>query len=109
MPQVCSLLVLLQRITAYDKLSGLNSIIALNPAAPAEAVALDAQLAAAISSGGILPSLFCVPFIIKDLYDLVGTASTAGSVAFQDNFPFQDAHMVRTCITNRYAHALMYA
>ena len=83
-----------QRIVAYDKLSGLNSILALNPAAQAEAAALDIQLQTLVADDDPLPSLFCVPFIVKDLYDLVGLPSTAGSVALADNLPYRDAAMV---------------
>ncbi len=41
-----------------------------------------------------LPALFCVPFIVKDNFDTVGMAGTAGAVALLDNFPAQDAQQV---------------
>lgn len=56
-----------QRIAAYDKLSGLNSIIGLSPTALSEAAALDQQLLEIRDSGGELPPMFCVPTIMKDL------------------------------------------
>ena len=41
-----------------------------------------------------LPALFCVPFIVKDNFDTVGMAGTAGAVALLDNYPTQDAQQV---------------
>ena len=46
----------------------------------------------------LLPALFCVPFIVKDNFDTVGMAGTAGAVALLDNYPAQDAQQVsRLC------------
>lgn len=36
------------------------------------------QLVKILATNSSLPSLFCVPVLVKDNYDLVGTASTAG-------------------------------
>ena len=44
--------------------------------------------------GKPLPALFCVPFIVKDNFDTVGMAGTAGAVALLDNYPAQDAQQV---------------
>lgn len=41
-----------------------------------------------------MPKLFCVPILVKDNTDVVGTATTAGAVGLQDNMPLQDAHQV---------------
>ena len=41
-----------------------------------------------------VPALFCVPFIVKDNFDTVGMAGTAGAVALLDNYPAQDAQQV---------------
>jgi len=41
----------------------------------------------------LLP-LFCVPFIVKDNFDTMGMAGTAGSVALLDNYATQDAQQV---------------
>jgi Asp-tRNA(Asn)/Glu-tRNA(Gln) amidotransferase A subunit family amidase len=43
------------------------------------AAELDAELAALRANGGAsLPSLFCVPLLVKDNIDAAGTATTAG-------------------------------
>ncbi|KAK9792039.1 hypothetical protein WJX73_000584 [Symbiochloris irregularis] len=84
-----------QRIAAYDKLSGLNSIIALSPTALSDAAALDQQLMEYMDSGEALPPLFCMPTLVKDLYDFKGLPSTAGAVALEDNFPTQDCTVIK--------------
>lgn len=89
-----------QRIEAYDKVTGLNSILAVNPNIMDEAKAMDVQLlgfkpefpgnSMSSSSGkgkkkGLnkkfgtpvpalktLPPLFCIPVLYKDNYDAVG-------------------------------------
>ena len=40
-------------------------MVTLNPSLGTEAAYLDTELQAAMSSGAALPSLFCVPFIVK--------------------------------------------
>lgn len=57
-----------QRIAAYDRLSGLNAIIGLNPSALSDAAAKDQELMQYMESGEELPPLFCVPTLVKDLY-----------------------------------------
>ena len=88
---------LLQRITAFDK-GVLQSVIALNPTAVSEAAGMDEQLTAYIANGTTvdgLPSLFCIPILVKDLYDFAGMPTTAGAVAFLDNYPLKDGTPVR--------------
>jgi Asp-tRNA(Asn)/Glu-tRNA(Gln) amidotransferase A subunit family amidase len=46
-------------------------------------------------NGSAFPALFCVPICIKDNIDVVGTATTAGSMSLTDNFPEVDAAAVR--------------
>ena len=107
----------MQRITAYN--SFINAVSIVNPDALTEAATLDTSLQAYIANGTALPYLFCVPIIAKvrlhspilltqrsflsftvhvclqDNYDVVGVPTTAGAIAFQDNFPFQDGTPVR--------------
>jgi Asp-tRNA(Asn)/Glu-tRNA(Gln) amidotransferase A subunit family amidase len=78
----------LDRIAAFDKQGpALNSIITLNPEAPADAERLDAVLR---SSGPVGP-LHGVPVILKDQIDAAGMPTTLGSVLFSDFFPDRDA------------------
>ncbi|KAI7836709.1 hypothetical protein COHA_009485 [Chlorella ohadii] len=93
----CSQLVAayLQRILAFDQPLQLNSIRALNPSAMERAKQLDAELAAMRANGtSALPSLFCVPLLVKDNIDVAGLATTAGSVSLSDNLPPEDAKAV---------------
>ena len=55
----------LQRIAAYNQPTSINTIVTLNPSLGSEAARLDDELQSMMSSGAPLPSLFCVPFIIK--------------------------------------------
>ena len=50
------------------------------------------MLMALEAGNGTLPGdLFCVPVLVKDNFDMVGLATTAGAVALTDNLPKQDA------------------
>ena len=82
----------LDRIAAYDH-SGpaLNAMIALNPAALAEADALDAERRA----GRVRGPLHGIPLVVKDNYDTVDMPTTAGSVALLGSRPDRDAFQVR--------------
>ena len=55
----------LQRISAYDKVTGLNSVYYIYPDALQQAGAMDRKLAQMQLDGTPLPSLFCIPFILK--------------------------------------------
>ena len=57
-----------KRIAAYDKTTGLNSIYYVYPDVIEQAGALDMQLSEMMATGTpTLPSLFCVPFLIKEV------------------------------------------
>ncbi|KAK9829780.1 hypothetical protein WJX72_007874 [[Myrmecia] bisecta] len=92
----CSQLVkgYLQRISAYDKITMLNSVQSIDPNIEAVAAAKDAELTGYLANGTALPPLFCVPILFKDNYDAVGMPNTAGAVALLDNFPNTDSTMV---------------
>lgn len=82
----------LERIEAYDRRGPqLNSIIYVNPAAIAQAEALDRERAI---KGGRGP-LHGIPFIVKDNYDTVDMPTTAGSLALVGSVPPDDAFQVR--------------
>ncbi len=81
----------LQRIEAYDDLSGLNAITVVNPRALERAEEIDGRL----GRGGQLGSLFCAPLIVKDNFDTHDLPTTGGSVALMESSPPDDAFMVR--------------
>ncbi|HEX5377667.1 MAG TPA: amidase [Phenylobacterium sp.] len=83
----------LARIEALDRKGPrLNSIIALNPHALADARALDAER----SAGKVRGPLHGVPILIKDNIEFAGgVATTAGSLALKDNVTNRDAPLVR--------------
>jgi amidase len=69
----------------------INSVLALNPDALAEARARDAELKAGRSRG----PLHGVPILIKDNIEVAGPLpTTAGSLALKDNFTNRDAPLV---------------
>ena len=82
----------LDRINAYDRPLGLNSIISTNPDAMREAAKLDQQYK---QSGKLAGPLHCVTVIVKDNIDVVGMPNTAGSSALKNNFPFNDAYIIQ--------------
>ncbi|MFL5296319.1 MAG: amidase [Phenylobacterium sp.] len=83
----------LARIAAMDtKGPRLNSIIALNPHALADARKLDAERKA----GRLRGPLHGIPVLLKDNIESDdGTATTAGSLALKDNVTHRDAPIVR--------------
>ena len=83
----------LARIKALDRQGPrLNSIIALNPHALADARALDAERKA----GKLRGPLHGVPILLKDNIDSADdTATTAGSLALTNNITNRDAPLVR--------------
>ncbi len=81
----------LKRITTYDKSKGINAITVINSKALIKADHID-QL---ISNGEQLPELFCVPILVKDNFDTHDMVTTGGSKTLLDNFPPDDAFMVR--------------
>jgi len=83
----------LARIAALDKAGPrLNSIIALNPHALADARKLDAERKA----GHVRGPLHGVPILLKDNIESDdGAATTAGSLALKDNVTGRDAPIVK--------------
>ncbi|HEY8571628.1 amidase [Phenylobacterium sp.] len=83
----------LERIERIDRAGPrLNSVLALNPRALADARKLDAERRA----GRVRGPLHGVPILLKDNIDTAdGTATTAGSLALKDNVTNRDAPIVR--------------
>lgn len=81
----------LDRIKAYDNKKKLHSIISINPSALDDARAMDAERAA----GTVRGPLHGIPVIVKDNYDLAGTATTAGSLALSHWTSQKDAFVVQ--------------
>ncbi|WP_156255323.1 amidase, partial [Sandarakinorhabdus oryzae] len=81
----------LARIAAYDQAGpALNSIVTLNPAALAEADALDKERAAKGPRG----PLHGIPVLVKDNYDTHDMPTTAGALALATLQPERDAFQV---------------
>jgi amidase len=81
----------LDRISAYDKQGpNINSVIALNPNALAEADRLDA----AFRTSGLVGPLHGIAILVKDEIDTAGMATTLGTVVFKDYRPPQDAFVI---------------
>ena len=81
----------IDRIKAYDKKKKLNSIISINPNALKEARVLDEERAA----GTVRGPLHGIPIVVKDNYDVSGTATTGGSLALADFISQKDAFTVQ--------------
>jgi amidase len=78
----------LDRIAAIDDAGPmLNAVLALNPDALSDAEALDAALASGQAPG----LLHGVPILLKDNIEAAGMATTAGSLALQDNVTGRDS------------------
>jgi amidase len=79
------------RIEAQDKKGpGINSVIAINPAALAEADRLDA----AFKKGGLTGPLHGIPILVKDEIDAAGMATTMGTLVFKNYVTPRDAFAV---------------
>ena len=81
----------LDRIRAYDQSTRLNSLVVLNPNAPAEADKFDAEFKLSQKIAG----LQCIAVIVKDNYDTKDLQTTGGSLAMKGFVPSTDAFMVR--------------
>ena len=82
----------LERIEAYDKQGpALNAIVVVNPRALERADELDA----AFRESGFVGPLHGIPVIVKDNYDTVGLATTAGSLSLAGSVAPDDAFQVR--------------
>ena len=81
----------LERIAAYEDAGpAINAVIAVNPAALAEARAVDEELRRGKRHGHLAP-LGCVPMLVKDNVDTADMPTTAGSRALEGFVPAQDA------------------
>ena len=93
----------IQRIRTYDQPTGLNTIITRNfDGALTKAGEIDDT----IESGGDLGSLYCVPVLVKDLYDTFDLPTSGGNLALADSVPPDDSFLVRQL---READAIMLA
>src|SRR5476651_1533515 len=82
----------LARIAAYDKQGpAINTVIALNPNALAEAKALDAERKA----GKVRGPLHGIPIVLKDNYNTFDLPTTAGSQTLEGSIPPADSFMVK--------------
>ncbi|MQA97196.1 MAG: amidase [Streptosporangiales bacterium] len=81
----------LTRIREIDRTGpSLHAVLALNPAAEADADRLEAERAA----GRVRGPLHGVPILVKDNIDMAGLATTAGSLAMAGNVAVADAPLV---------------
>jgi len=81
----------LEKIDKYDKSSGLNAIVVVNPEARKKADELDELY----SRTNILRPLHGIPIIVKDNYETKDMQTTAGSLALKGFIPPDDAYQVR--------------
>jgi len=81
----------LGRINQYDKSTGLNAIVMINPNALKRAATLDREY----NKTGELRDLHCVPVILKDNFDTADMPTSGGSMILKDSLPPDDAFMVR--------------
>ena len=78
----------LTRIEAYDE--QLNAVMVVNPNAVETARALDVER----RENGVRGPLHGIPVIVKDNYETVGMATTAGSASLKGFAPDRDAFLV---------------
>ncbi len=81
----------IDRIEKYDKSTGLNSIVVINPNAVVRAEELDENY----RETGILRPLHGIPIIVKDNYDTHDLQTAAGSLSLEGSLPPDDAFQVR--------------
>ncbi len=81
----------LKRIVTYDQVSGLNSIITINPDALNVARKLDSEY----KETNVLRPLHGIPVIVKDNYITNGIQTTAGSLAMKGFIPDKTAYQVK--------------
>ncbi|MFC1557194.1 amidase family protein [candidate division KSB1 bacterium] len=81
----------LERIEAYDKSSGLNAIVVVNPNALQRADELDEEF----RRTGEMRPLHGIPVIVKDNYDTHDLQTAAGCLALKGSLPPDDAFMVQ--------------
>ncbi|MCR8658616.1 amidase family protein [Paenibacillus endoradicis] len=82
----------LDRIEAYDQDGpAIKSIISINEQALVTAAALDLER----EESGPRGLLHGIPIIVKDNYDTLGMATSAGCTCLQDNYSVSDSYMVK--------------
>ena len=79
----------LERIEAYD--DNFNAIRELNENALEEAAALDKER----EEGHVRSILHGIPIVVKTNIDVAGLATTAGATALSDNYPLEDAEVIK--------------
>lgn len=79
----------LERINEYN--DKYDALITINENAINEAKELDKER----QNGNIKSSIHGIPIIVKDNIDVLGTATTAGSKALNDNYPNEDALIIQ--------------
>jgi amidase len=83
----------LRRIEAYDKRGpAINALVVINPAARAVADSLDRRFRAEQRLSG---PLHCIPMIVKDNFETVDLATTAGSLSLKGFLSTRDAFQVK--------------
>ena len=80
----------LDRIAAYAQLY--DVVISVNPNAIEEAAALDVQY----QETGRTSEVFGIPILVKDNIDVKGMPTTAGATGLFDNYPNEDADVIKT-------------
>ena len=79
----------LERIEAYD--DEFNAIREINESALEEAKTLDKER----EEGYVRSILHGIPIVVKTNIDVTGLATTAGATALSDNYPLEDAEVIK--------------
>lgn len=82
----------LDRIEMYDGM--FSSINQINPNALSDAQKLDEER----KNGNVRGILHGVPILVKANIDVVGIPTTAGTIALNDNYPYENAEVVKKLI-----------
>jgi amidase len=81
----------LRRIAAFDKNGpAVNAIVITNPKALEEAEAKDRR-----PPNSLMPSLHCIPMLVKDNFETIGLQSANGSLSLQGYVAAKDAFQVK--------------
>lgn len=81
----------LNRISIYDKTTGINTVIRTNPEALDVADEIDQKLA----NGEPLGSMYCVPVLVKDLYDTYDMPTSGGNLSLAESVPPDDSYVIK--------------